>query len=125
MSESGSRSELFKYAPLQSAGLIGRFGGLDLLFFASAVGVLVVGVNLLPQWGYLIAAVVVSLVLALIPLPRPGGRGLTDLAAVPVHRHMGHRVGPVITGDQGDRNDDQRHQHADLCHGGGQLLDAP
>ncbi len=77
MSESGARSELFKYPPLQSAGLLGRFGGLDLVFFASAVGVLVVGVNLLPQWGYLIAALVVSLVLALIPLPRPGGRGLT------------------------------------------------
>jgi len=77
VSESASRSELFKYPPLQSAGLIGRFGGLDLFFFAAAVGVLVVGVNLLPHWEYLIAAAVLALVLASIPLPRPGGRGLT------------------------------------------------
>jgi len=51
--------------------------------------------------------------------------GRCGLAAVPVHRNVRHRLGPVVAGDQGDRNDDQRDQHADLGHRGGQLLDAP
>jgi len=76
--QSAVRPQEFSYPPMQTTGLIGRFGGMDLAFFAAAVGVLVWGLNLLPQWGYLIAAAVVSLLLAVIPLPRPGGRGLTQ-----------------------------------------------
>jgi len=54
---------------------------------------------------------------------RPADRG-GGLAAVAVHGDVGDARLELVPGDQLDRNDDQRHQDADLGHGGGEFLDA-
>jgi hypothetical protein len=48
------------------------------------------------------------------------GGGGGGLAAVSVDGDVGDVFGPVVAGDLGGRDDDQRDQHSDLGHGCGQ-----
>lgn len=78
----------FYFPPRQTSRLLGRFGAVDLAMFAAAIVLLVVALNLLPAWGWLIALGIPALILLLLPLPRPaGGRPFTD--------YLGPAVGTV------------------------------
>ena len=68
----------FVYPPRPTAGLVGRFGLLDLGFFAAALLLLWLGFRLVTvSVGWLIGLGVAAVLLAVVPLPRPGGRPVT------------------------------------------------
>lgn len=79
MSQSVERPREFAFPARPTTRLLGRFGAVDLMFFGVSITLLVVALNLLPAWGWLIGLGVPALVLAVLPLPRPvGGRPFTD-----------------------------------------------
>lgn len=86
------RDRQFVYPPRPTAGLIGRFGILDLAFFAVALLLLFVGVRLVGRsvW-WLVGLSVAAALVAAVPFPRPGGRALTAYL-LPVFASVADRV---------------------------------
>lgn len=78
MTDQMERPREFVYPPRPTAGVIGRFSGIDVAFFTVAVLLMVIGFRVLSEgWGYSVALWCVAALLALTPLPRPAGRSLT------------------------------------------------
>ena len=71
------RAREFVYPPLARAGVVGRFGTLDMLCFAAAALCAVMAVRSVPSWGPFAVLLVAAAVLAFLPIPRIAGRGLT------------------------------------------------
>lgn len=77
---SSDRVSTVTFPPALRAGLIGRFGAVDLAFFSVALIATWMGLNGIGSgWSTPIAAFVLALLVALVPLaPRVGGRRATD-----------------------------------------------
>lgn len=82
----------YTYPPRPTAGLLGRFGLVDLAFFAAALLIAYVGVQLawVSKW-WLFGLLAVALLVAAIPFPRFGGRPLTAYL-VPMLTVLGDRI---------------------------------
>ena len=91
-SSSGGGPRQFVYPPRPTAGIVGRFGIVDLAFFAAALALLWVGFRLIPVsvW-WLVGLGTVALLLAAFPFPRIGGRPLTAYLH-PVAAAVGDRL---------------------------------